>query len=409
MALTEISVSRKFDRVLPLSLESLAGFAAIASLYSGNLDILRHSLQLLVLIIVGVVWFRNARGSLKYTGSGVVHATVTFLLVVCFSAIFLSFALSLERGLTVNDIGVFLLQGVMAVMLLLDKKCGRFALAIGAWAVIFALTDAAANLLGIIGWIDIKQPVRTIDGVMNYAYPGLSGSTLAGGFVAFIAVCWLAFAAERVGSIRWIYYATIFLLVVSLEFISARRYLGLALAAIMLFTFWRWISRIGLQWISLGLATFFLVLIFTASEGDPGNLLRGNLMLNGVSLAIENLVIGRGPTYIAQDGLTADFEILSNAHVTESQLLDFAINYGALSALTLLLAILIILAAQSDRLQKYPAIILTCMTAELFFGASLASFAGCLLFYSVLGACLDVLNKGRQSPASVNQFKTKKR
>ena len=402
--MTELSVSKwTLDRVSPTSFESLAGFAAIASLYAGSFDALRLFFQLLVMIIVGMLWLRNAKLSLKYSYKGGLYATVLFLLAVYFSGVFLSFALSLERSLSVNDIGIFLLQGVMAAMLLLTAGYGRFALAVGVWAVVFALIDAAANLLGVVGWIDIREPVRLIDGAVQYAYPGLSGNTLAGGFVCFVAICRLALAAEQVGSIRWIYYALILLLLVSLELISARRYLGLALAAVTLFFIWRWISRIGLQWVSLGLASLFLILTFTASEGDSGNWLRSSLMLNGISLALENLIIGRGPTYVALDGLTANYIELSNAYVTESQLLDFAINYGTLSAFALFLALLITLAAQSNSLHKYPAIILTCMTAELFFGGSLSSFAGVLLFYSTLGACLESLKRSRHSSASLNK------
>jgi hypothetical protein len=374
-------------------MESVAGLAAVASFYTGDLGILRLALQLLVMVIVGLLLLRDVNRPLGYAGGGTGRSIALALLSIAFVGVFLSFALSLGRGLSVNDVGVFLLQGVVAVLILLSRGRERLALAVGSWAVAFGLLDAVANLMGVAGLIDIQAPVRRIDGELEFAYPGLSGSTLGGGFVAFAAVCRLALAAQRPGAIRWISWLLVLLLLVSLDLIAARRYFGLALVAITLFLFWRPFSRIGLQWVSLWVAALFLGLTFTASEGDTGNVLRGLLMLNGVERALEQPIVGRGPTYFVLDDRTANFIDLAEAGVTESQLLDFAISYGMLSALCFLFAILLALAVQQGSNRKYPAIVLTCLTAELFFGGTLASLAGTLLFYGSLGACLEPATK----------------
>lgn len=388
------------DRLPLLSMESVAGLAAIASFYTGDLGGLRLALQLLVMVIVGLLLLRDANKPLGYARGGPGRSVALFLLSIAFVGVFLSFGLSLGRGLSVNDIGVFLLQGVVAVLILLSRGRGRLAMAVGTWAVAFGLLDAVANLLGVAGLIDIQAPARRIDGELEFAYPGLSGSTLGGGFVAFAAVSRLAFAAQGQGAIRWISWLLVLLLLVSLDLIAARRYFGLALVAITLFLFWRPFSRIGLQWLSLGVAALFLGLTFSAAEGDTGNVLRGLLMLNGVERALEQPIVGRGPTYFVLDDAKANFVDLAEAGVTESQLLDFAIAYGMAPAFCFLLAVLITLAVQAGSMRKYPAVVLTCLTAELFFGGTLASLAGTLLFYGTLSACLEPAFRSARSRGS---------
>lgn len=377
------------DHLPLLSFESVAGFAAIATLYMGNIGALRLGLQLLVLIIVGLLLIRDSSRPLGFEGAGTGRAIAILLLAVAFAGFFASFILSFGRGLSTNDIGLFLVQGVTSLMILLSRGRRRLAIAVGTWAVAFALLDLFANLLGVLGILDIQAPVRRIDGELEVSYPGLTGSTLAGGFVAFAAVGRLMLVAHRPGERRWLAAILVALLLVSLHLIAARRYFGLALVAIVLFMAWRPLSRLGLHWISLGVAAMFLSLTFSAGSGDAGNVLRGLLILNGVERALQQPFLGHGPTYFVLDDVTANFIDLAEAGVTESQLLDFAISYGMLAAAAFLFSVLITLSVQKGRNPLYQAIVLTCLTSELFFGGSLSSLPGILLFFGCLGTCLE--------------------
>jgi len=319
------------------------------------------------------------------------------LLLVAFSGAFLSFVFSLQSDLSTRDVGVFVLQGMIAAMIILSARGSKIAFAVGAWAIPFALADASANFAGAMGLLDIRAPARLIDGEVVYSYPGLSGSSLGAGFVAFVAICKLAHDAAyrrvRIG----LALLAIFGILVSLQLIDARRYTGLALIALALFARWRFFSWVGLQWVTLSVAGIFLALTFLSGVGDISNSLRVELLLNGISRALENPILGMGPSYQGLEGLNATFEDLTYAGVAESQLLDFAISYGILSCLAFAIAVLVTLAAQDQQRASFPAIVLTCLMAELFFGGSLSSVPGVLLFFGCLGGCLKQRIQAREA------------
>lgn len=397
----EVRRGRSLNHLAPWSVESLAGLAAIASFYAGEFDLLRLMLQIVVIATVGIGLFRDFGRPMGYPSGRSGRSFAVYLIVMAITGMCVSFAASIMRGISFNDFGLFILQVVVAGMILLSRRRSELALAVGNWAVAFAVIDLVANLLGVAGILEIRTTARQIDGLIVYAYPGLTGNTLSAGFVAFAAVCRVALFASQRGKGRWVAYILILLLVVSLHLIGARRYLGLALVGIVMFLAWKPIARVGSYWVALSVGALFLWLTVNAGTGDAGNFLRRQLWQTGIDRAGEHLVVGRGPTYLDLTNRNATYDELAEVGVTESQLLDFAISYGALSAIFLLTASLIALSRRSAKDYKFHIIALTCLTAELFFGGSLSSFAGTLLFYGALGACLQEFPRRQSSRAKI--------
>lgn len=359
-------------------------------MYTGDLGSLRIVFQIMTIALVGSGMVRDLNRSLNFSSRRPLRQLALFALAGALIIFLISSLLAIATSsLSINDLGVFVLQVAVPIMVLLSRARLRLVLAIGTWAVLFALFDAGANFLGVAGIIDISAPVRVVGGEVQYSYAGFTGSTLASGFVAFAAVAYLMYLSQRGGIARYICLGTVVILLVSLNLIEARRYFGLALVAVVLFQFAQNVRWISLPTISLVVAALFLYLTFSAAEDDGGNILRGLLILNGAVTASEHPVLGSGPRYIETKDATATFVELSEAGVTESQLIDFAIEYGMLAAGFLFMAVLITLGSHRTSVPFLPAIVLTAMTSELFFGGSLASFAGTLLFYGSLGACLD--------------------
>ncbi len=372
------------------SFESLAGLTALASLYAGAFGGVRLALQLSTLLLVAACVLRNRHATLGFANSGPMRGVGLAALVAALSGFFVSTLVALvTRGLAVNDFGVFILQTLLPTLVLASRTRLQIARAIGTWAIAFALLDAAANALALAGIVDIVAPSRIVAGQVQFAYPGLSGSTLGAGFVAFAACCMLLDLAHRYPARRLLASAVFGIVGASLYLSTARRYLGLVLVALLLFRFWRQILRIGLPVVALSVAAFFLYLTFAAPDDDGGNVLRALLMLNGLARAASFPFIGNGPTYFQLTEATATFAELSEIGITESQLLELAISYGVASAALFCLAIGLALAAQRQRVPAFTAVVLTTMGAELFFGGSLSGFAGTLLFYGCLGTCLE--------------------
>lgn len=374
-----------------ISLESLAAFSAIASLYTGDWGALRTLLQLLSLAAVAGCVLRDIGQPVVLFGAGSRSRAAAMLLALALCGFLLSTIMALaSRGLSVAELGVAAVQVALPAMVLLSRARARLVAAIGGWAVAFALVDACANMLGVAGLLSIATPVRSIGGVVEFAYPGLSGSTLGAGFVAFIAICTLAVATTSASPWRWVAWLLLGILFASLSLIEARRYLGLALVALVIVRAWGPALKAGLPMITLGVAGLFLWLTFSASDADSGNVLRGLLMLNGIERATGFPLIGNGPTYIVQDEiLSANFAELSAAGVTESQVLDLFISYGIASGLLFLAGMFLALGSAKPPAPWLPAVFLTTMGAELFFGGPLAGFAGAMLFFAAFGACLE--------------------
>lgn len=385
------------DRAPIWSLESVAGLAAIGSFYVGEFGALRTVLQVGAMLCVSILFAQQFSSRHTRRGPQGGQGFVGFLLLLAFSGAFLSFAFSLLRDLSTRDVGLFVLQLMIAAMIVLSARSSRIAFAVGAWAVPFALADAIANFAGVMGLLDIQAPARMIDGEVVYAYPGLSGSTLGGGFVAFVAICKLAHDAVHRRVRIGLALLAIVAILVSLHLIEARRYTGLTLTALSLVAGWRFFSRIGLQWVVLAVAGSFLALTFLAGAGDVSNLLRADLLMSGISRALENPILGMGPSYQDLEGLNATFEDLTYAGVTESQLLDFAISYGILSCFAFAIAVMVALAAQQQKRSSFPTVVLTCLMAELFFGGSLTSVPGVFLFFGCLGECLKLRSRPRET------------
>lgn len=384
------SRSSSADQLKLTSLESLAGLCAISMFYVGDIFILKLVLQALTILAVGMCVIRDSGQPLGYANNDWRRGTSLMLLTLALGGFLTSSVLAIfARSFSVNDFGVFVVQVGLPIMILLSRARLRLVLAIGFWAVPFALMDAVANSLALAGLVELQFAGRRVGGVLQIAYPGLSGNTLGGGFVAFAACTYLLHLAQSYPRSRVVLLTLFVIILISLYYIAARRYLGLTIVAMLMFQFWRTSKMLGLPMITIVVAALFLWLTFSAADDDGGNVLRGLLMLNGIERALETPFIGNGPTYFDLQDAEPNFLDLSTAGVTESQLLDFAISYGMFAAISFLIAILLALGAQNQARAFLPAVLLTTMGAELFFGGALASFAGTLLFYGSLAACIE--------------------
>lgn len=378
--------------------ESIIGLATIASFYTGEIVGLRVTLQVGAMLAACLLFAIDLSRRDRKVASLPRHRLAAYLLFLTFVGMFLSFAFSILRDLEVRDLGLFFLQGVVALVILLSPRNSKFAFAVGTWAVPFALIDAIVNFAGFLNLIDIQRPARIIDGAVSYSYPGLSGNLLAAGFIAFVAIARLLHDFIHQRKRRTLIILTIAIIFLSLELIDARRFTGLALAVVALFVGWRFFSKIGLHWAAIAVSGIFLFLSFRSVELDQSNSLRGQLLNNGLSRALEHPFLGTGPAYQNLEGLNATFEDLAYAGVTESHFLDRAISYGGISALAFVFAALLVLANQRQQRPAFLPIVLTCLVAEQFVGNTLSSLSGVVLFFGCIGAYL--WPKGEESQAS---------
>ncbi|SFS29855.1 hypothetical protein SAMN05192570_0281 [Brevundimonas viscosa] len=288
------------------------------------------------------------------------------------------------RGYTINEWGVFALQFAVPAMLIFAPRQDDLIKAVLQVCLVVALVDAAANFLAVAGLFELPEMSARVDEFgRRQRYPGLAGNTHAAGLVAFFAACYVASLA-RVRVTPYLVLAGLVLLA-SLFLIDARRYLVLTVLAVPLI-YHPWSRKVPLLPLAVSIAGFLLLRTFTADYADLGNKLRAMLLEDGWHRAMQNPILGEGVVYRAAGDLIATYMNLSMAGVTESQALDLAIAYGVLPTALFLLACAIAIAGNRDRVHP-PVVILTLMTAELFFGGALTGPLGAIVFFACLTVC----------------------
>jgi hypothetical protein len=296
-----------------------------------------------------------------------------------------SVALSLSgRNLTIQDIGVIFLVLLMPFFVLFADRKVLFKSILQVCLVV-ALIDAAANLLALLDLIQLDYTARVDESGLRTRYPGLSGNTHAAGLVAFIAIFYLTALVRRDGfarSTKWIVLGVI--LLISLIGIDARRYLAMALMCVgFLIPVSRRVPLI--IYVTL-LVSVMVGATFSAPAWDTGNYLRASLMINGWYDSLSHPLIGQGLFYRDGSNLLPTFDSLSVAGVTESMVLEFCIAFGMFGTVLFFMSPISLVARSKAYTPMI--IVLSLMTAEMFFGGALRGLLGATLYYCCLLGCL---------------------
>ena len=286
------------------------------------------------------------------------------------------------RTPTVADLGLFLVQVGIPVLLIFNNSRVNLLQSLGFFCFVFSILDAVANFGALAGIWHLKEygGRYTEYGIIT-RFPGLTGNSHAAGLVNFVAICW---TSSRLRAPRrtfiWVAAAIIVAsLFVSLILIDSRRYLYEALAAflMLLFPLGR---RIPLGLIAAGLGLWGL--IYTFGHFDPENAQRADLIAIGWREAKEHFWTGSGIFYRSgpsETGLNA----LWNAYVTESGVVDLVKAYGVPATLLFVFSTTCALSAKRENL-TWPPVMLAMLTGELAYGNPLDGFLGSTLFFAAL-------------------------
>jgi hypothetical protein len=291
-----------------------------------------------------------------------------------------------KDGMSFRDLGLFGIDCVVPLILFFFRRQSDLLLRICQICVLFATGDMVANITTYFNIGHLAQ-VAGEAGSLNYGlhFLGLSGNSLAVGYVSYIAASYLAF---RVKTGRLFSASSVLFLLIcySIYLSGARRYIGLesVTATIILFPGLR---RIPLLFWSFTTALIFLYFTFSAPSYDVDNVLRAKLMTSGLETALHAPFLGYGVHYIDFSNIKyATYSLLSSLGVTESEILTFAINFGVCTAL-LILASCIFAFSRYKQIPSFPAILLAMLTSELVFAGSIGSFLGSIVFYACLTYC----------------------
>lgn len=381
---------------MPIALEKitawLTAFAVVFSLYAHTVlqvdsTVITPISALAIasgLGLASLLWLRKPVVSIPIFPSRKIGA-------LCLSAAWLSFALFgligfTERSPTLNDWGLYMLTvGTLPLLLMNHARLDLIA-AIGWFCVLFALADAIANFGAIAGfWKIADAGARIVNFVYIDRLGGLTGNTHASGIVGLVAICALSSSLSNLiknrnfGNQAIILVLTGLLIVISMYFIDARRYLLETAAAvfIILVPVWKfiplWISSIAIA--GSGIA-------FTFGSFDDENTQRANLMAAGFRDAQQHFWLGEGIFYHAP-AATPMFNDLWSAHVTESGIIDLAIDFGWAATCTMILGVIFALSGWRSKL-PWAAALVTVIVGELAYGNPLDGFLGSILFFGGL-------------------------
>jgi hypothetical protein len=306
--------------------------------------------------------------------------SLIFLCIASIGGIISSYLRYQELGFSFRDAATLFFVSLSPFLLIFTNR-QLLITAICQIAILFALADAVANTLSFLGLYDLVAYSGRVDqSGARVRYPGLSGSTLGSGIVAFLAVAYLAQHIREVKTHRFIIFIIIGFIVFSMILIDARRYLGVALVAITLL--W-WPKRIPILpiFVIFGIASIFLFLTFNADDLDTGNYLRASLMSYGWSTAFDNIFIGLGVYSLDYEGVVPTFDSLASVGVVESQIIEILRDYGVLPALFWIMAILIV-SLRRDGLSKLSGILFALLAAEVAYGSPLRGPLGSFIFYA---------------------------
>ena len=379
--------SQKWGFGFPVALVALA---SVVLLYIGGNLLFKYALITLIFVAILFNVILNVNSPLRLDFSSGKKRLSLLLLFAALLGFMASTLHSLVlRDLLVQDYGVFFVQAILPLFLIITSNRRLFIEYIGRVCVLFALIDALLNLLAVLGYIDISMSGRLVGDEVRLRYTGLSGNSHAAGFVAFVASLYLTFKAHQLR--RWIGLIGLLvgMLLVSLYFIDARRYMVFSVVGIMVLLGWKYSSRIGLVWLMSALSVLFLGATFLTAEMELGNALRAALLLKGLEDASKSSILGSGPMYLDLSMVEPVEEELIGAGVTESQLLDLAKSYGIAATLLFLSAVLLALSRRRHTLHPYELTLITLLTSELFFGGAIRGVLGSLLFFACLLVSLE--------------------
>lgn len=368
----------------------LVAFACVMALYTGGNQLFKYALFVLILVSILVNITLNATSALRLDSWSTQKRLSLFLLVAALLGFIASTVRALFlRDLSAQDYGVFFVQVILPFLLMVSPNRRLYVEYVGRVCVLFALMDFFVNMFALLGFVDISMSGRVVGDDVRLRYAGLAGNSHAAGFVAFVAALYLSFKVQKLR--RWTGFIglIVLILLVSLYFIDARRYLVFSVVGIVVLFCWRCFSRIGLIWLMSALSIFFLGATFLTAEIEPGNALRAALLLKGLNDASKSPLFGSGPTYLDLAQVEPVEEELAAVGVTESQLLDLAKSYGIVASVFLLSAALIALYRRRHSLRSYELTLLTLLTSELFFGGSIRGVLGSLLFFACLLISLE--------------------
>jgi hypothetical protein len=139
-----------------------------------------------------------------------------------------------EETPQIKDLGDFAVLCILPILIGLQAQRKDLIYKILALCAVAALADAAWNAATYLRFVQpIKDTGRLTAYGMMKRYPGLTGSTLAGGLISFLGVCFLAF---RFSTSRWLGLRPFILLALGAIFIDmllidARRYTGVSIVA----------------------------------------------------------------------------------------------------------------------------------------------------------------------------------
>ena len=167
-----------------------------------------------------------------------------------------------DRDLDLKDWGLFALQAGTPLLLFVSTKKRELLQALGLVCVVFAAVDMVANFAGALGLMNLPTySGRLEDTGIRIRYPGLSGNTHAAGLVAFVAVSFLAWGFLKRWTPLLVRAPLIVGLLGSLWLIDARRYLGMALVAVVIAAI-RPLQRIPPALVAAGVAGVALESVF---------------------------------------------------------------------------------------------------------------------------------------------------
>lgn len=293
-----------------------------------------------------------------------------------------------QAPLTVQDWALYSLQ-VALPLLLLFVPLRQLLEAVCRCCVFFGLLDAAANFAAVGGLIELSAySGRVSDFEVITRYPGFAGNTHAAGLVAFIAVVYLSvqLALRPRRQTFWFFLAALVLIAVSMQLIDARRYTAMALVGCGAILFVRRPRVAPLPLLAIGVSTLLVLLTYFSAADDRGNHLRWLLMTGGWKRSLDHLLTGDGLRFQDSYGIVADYYVLSQAGVTESGILDFAIAFGWPTSIAFILAGLFAAGARRATYSA-PAVLVAMLTAEMAFGASVGGYLGAIVFYGCLIYC----------------------
>ena len=331
------------------------------------------------LMAMSSLWFVRMRLA---TASSRVGIVASFCLMIALALTAISGVSGIaENGFALSDLGLFLLIVGVPVLIYCNSDRAGLLAAIGFSCAAFALLDAVVNAGAVAGlWAIQDAGGRYVAGSRIERFGGLTGNSHASGVVAFIGVAFLARNGSRLQP-TWALALTICgiaAITASLFLIDARRYLLQTVLLVgMLFA-------PGVRFVPLQIAsaiTAFGGLIFAWQSSDPEELQRAALMASGWRDAASNLLTGQGVMYRAPTG--NDFNALWSARVTESGVLDLAIQFGWAATVLFLVGVMLALGGRRKTV-TWPAVLLAVMAGELAYGNPLDGFLGAIAFYAAL-------------------------